>query len=50
VLYPVNWRDNIHRLFIAETARRSAPHTIAEARQLFPDSIAVTYWAHSWGK
>lgn len=50
VLYPVNWKDNIHREFIAAAERRSAPHTVAEARELFPGSIAVTYWAHSWGQ
>jgi hypothetical protein len=49
VLYPLNWRDNIHRQYLAEAARRNILPSLEEARRLFPGSLAVTWWAHSWG-
>lgn len=49
VLYPLNWKDEAHRRFMGATARRNLLPDIPQARRLFPGSVAVTWWAHSWG-
>jgi mannosyltransferase OCH1-like enzyme len=48
VMYPLNWKDEQHRQFMGATVRRNVLHDVPEARRLFPRSVAVTWWAHSW--
>jgi inositol phosphorylceramide mannosyltransferase catalytic subunit len=50
VMYPLNWKDEAHRQFMDATVRRNILHGVPEAQRLFPGSIAVTWWAHSWGE
>jgi mannosyltransferase OCH1-like enzyme len=47
-LYPINWKDRIHRQFLGRMNREENWMSIEEARRYFPSSIAVTYWANSW--
>jgi hypothetical protein len=48
VIYPINWNDKIHQAFRNTTLEKKKIFSIAEAQALFPTSLAVTYWAHSW--
>jgi hypothetical protein len=48
ILYPINWKDRIHRRFLSEVEEKNMLHSAEEARLLFPGSVAVTWWAHSW--
>ncbi len=50
MLYPLNWHDDAHRQFKGEAAQRNILYGIPEAQRLFPRSVAVTWWAHSWGE
>lgn len=47
-LYPLNWCDPEHRIRIGEVIGQNRLIALSEARALFPQSLAVTYWAHSW--
>jgi mannosyltransferase OCH1-like enzyme len=47
--YPLNWNDPIHDRFVRRpvvSERRLL--TAEETSTLFPKSVMVTYWAHSW--
>jgi mannosyltransferase OCH1-like enzyme len=47
--YPLNWNDPIHDRFVRRpvvSERRLL--TAEETSILFPKSVMVTYWAHSW--
>ena len=48
ILYPINWNDKIHQAFRTSVLEKKKVFSIAEARVLFPASLAVTYWSHSW--
>ena len=48
ILYPINWNDKIHQAFRTSVLEKKKIFSIAEARVLFPASLAVTYWSHSW--
>lgn len=48
ILYPLNWKDQIHRKFIGQMTEEKRLYSIAEAKELFPSSVAATYWTHSW--
>lgn len=48
VLYPINWADRIHRLFLNPRNRAGKMLSAEQAKLLFPNSVAVTYWTHSW--
>jgi mannosyltransferase OCH1-like enzyme len=48
VWYPLNWIDAIHDMFIREMLKEKKIIPLEEARRMFPKSLAVTYWAHSW--
>jgi inositol phosphorylceramide mannosyltransferase catalytic subunit len=48
LLYPLNWRDSEHRKCIRRVNDERSLMTVPEARAMFPHSIAVTYWSHSW--
>lgn len=50
VVYPINWSDNVHNKFRHKLKYEKRLLSIEEARELFPSSLAVTYWAHSWGE
>lgn len=47
-LYPLCWKNREHRGLLQEMRDRAQPLAADEVRRLFPDSLAVTYWAHSW--
>lgn len=46
--YPIDWSDMIHQRFRIDFLQRRHLLSTQEARHLFPKSIAVTYWTHSW--
>jgi mannosyltransferase OCH1-like enzyme len=48
VWYPLDWSDNIHQRFRQDYLQSDRLLTTEEARQLFPSSLAVTYWTHNW--
>jgi hypothetical protein len=48
VWYPLNWIDAIHDMFIREMLKEKKIIPLEEAQRMFPRSLAVTYWAHSW--
>ena len=48
VLYPINWKDKLHRQFLTRMNRDESWLSVEEARRYFPTSNAVTYWANSW--
>ena len=48
LLYLINWNDLLHKAFRINTMKQQKIFSLAEARILFPTSLAVTYWAHSW--
>jgi inositol phosphorylceramide mannosyltransferase catalytic subunit len=48
ILYPIDWSDTIHQNFRSDFLQKKHLLSVEEARQLFPKSIAVTYWTHSW--
>jgi mannosyltransferase OCH1-like enzyme len=48
VLYPVDWSDSIHQNFRTDFLKKQRLLSVEEARHLFPKSVAVTYWTHSW--
>ncbi len=48
VWYPLNWSDKIHHKFKSQLRTEKKLLTIPEARDLFPKSMAVTYWSNSW--
>jgi hypothetical protein len=50
VFYPINWNDNLHQKFRKTLMADERILSVDEARELFPFSLAVTYWAHSWGE
>ena len=51
IVYPLNWNDQIHARFLREIKAPGGQIRLddAEARKLFPVSVAVTFWAQSWG-
>lgn len=44
--YPINWADTEN---FKNHVQRPIPYRQEELRELFPKSVAVTYWMHSWG-
>jgi hypothetical protein len=48
ILYPIDWREEEHRALCRAARDGSLLYSVDEARQLFPQSVAVTYWASSW--
>ena len=46
--YPINWSDRLHRRLRRELISRRAILDPAEALALFPNSILVAHWTHSW--
>ena len=51
-LYRLSWYDRIHARFLREAnvPGGSLRFEDAEARGLFPGSVAVTFWMKSWGR
>jgi mannosyltransferase OCH1-like enzyme len=51
ILYPINWFDQIHARFLRQIKGPGGQIRLedAEARELFPGSVAVTFWTRSWG-
>lgn len=47
-LYPLDWNDRIHQQFRVRILQSRRLLSRDEALKLFPKSVAVTYWAHSW--
>jgi mannosyltransferase OCH1-like enzyme len=47
IWYPLNWKDSIHLMFRRDLMKSGRLPSIGEARELFPLSEAVTYWAHT---
>jgi mannosyltransferase OCH1-like enzyme len=48
VWYPLNWNDRIHASFREQMLAARQLYTTAQAREIFPHSMAVTYWSHTW--
>jgi mannosyltransferase OCH1-like enzyme len=48
VLYPLDWTDRLHQMFRKRVLSEKLLLTTEDARKLFPHSLAVTYWTHSW--
>lgn len=46
--YPLDWTNPIHRLLRADLLEHRALLTREEIRRVFPRSVLVTYWSHSW--
>ncbi|HSI53606.1 MAG TPA: glycosyltransferase [Ramlibacter sp.] len=50
VLFPLDWSDRIHdRMFRRPMMREGKVPDRKTVLGLFPHSITVSYWAHSWG-
>ena len=47
-LYPLDWNNPEHFGFKADMLQQGRLYSVAEARSMFPGSLAVTYWTHSW--
>jgi len=48
VLYPINWNDSLHQMFRSNMMQEKKIYSTEKMQQLFPSSIAVTYWSHTW--
>lgn len=48
VWYPLSWNDQIHLAFRKQVLDEQRLYSLSEAQGLFPNSMAVTYWSHSW--
>src|SRR5512139_267642 len=48
ILYPISWKDQVHRWFLRMASEENLLYSIEEARKMFPHSVAVTYWSASW--
>ena len=48
LVYPIDWSDSIHREFKENLLKNQTLLSLEQARQRFPHSFGVTYWAHSW--
>jgi mannosyltransferase OCH1-like enzyme len=46
--YPINWNDRLHLRLRRELISQRVILGPAEALALFPNSVLVTYWTHSW--
>ncbi len=46
--YPLNWHDQIHQMFRQHVLENQTAFSLEQARALFPNSMAVTYWSHTW--
>jgi hypothetical protein len=51
IFFPVDWSDRIHQMSFCEPLRRSRKILDQKTTiSLFPRSLTVSYWAHSWEK
>jgi len=48
MLYPINWNDSLHQMFRTNMMQEKKIYSTEKMQQLFPSSIAVTYWSHTW--
>lgn len=57
VIYPINWLSTVwaheqsiadNEIVVCDPLNRHFSATSCKKR--FPNSYAITYWAHSWGK
>lgn len=48
VFYPLDWNNPEHFHFKADMLQLGRLYSVAQAREMFPGSLAVTYWTHSW--
>lgn len=49
VFYPIDWNDRIHDAFLRKPLNDEKKVLSAEdVEKLFPQSMMVTYWSHSW--
>lgn len=49
VLYPLDWNDKVHDNFVRKPILNEGRYLDRQsALQLFPSSLTVTYWSHSW--
>jgi hypothetical protein len=48
ILYPINWQDETHRDLFGDVRSDNVLYSVEEARDMFPRSVAVTYWISSW--
>jgi inositol phosphorylceramide mannosyltransferase catalytic subunit len=48
ILYPIDWRKEEHGDICRAARDDNRLLSVPEAQEIFPDSVAVTYWASSW--
>lgn len=49
VMYPIDWNDKVHDTFLRQPmVEKQQILSEEDVKKLFPSSVMVTYWTHSW--
>lgn len=46
--YPIDWNNRADQMLRQKLINENILYSVEEARKIFPNSEAVTYWTHSW--
>jgi len=46
--FPLNWNDLNQQKFRQKILNENILFTVKEAKEIFPNSDAITYWTHTW--